>query len=280
MLKKQTQFFVWLALVVPMAIGIMFSLEGCGDKTVKPVDPCLNRKPLTANFEVEEDFGYVISFWKYYPTDTVASSILNFTAIDSLGSKYEWTIGGGTYNKRKFTLYFPPVFLTNNEVVDVTLTIHKKRDALCFPKDDSIKTFTKKIYFTDLCNGLYKASFYGYLQEDPANKFTITIDPCYYDHPNPDTPLYSEKVMRIDGFPQNCAGKTHIFGGGSIVTYRKFSFGGSGCYFPYGFGVIKSDKTTLILDYRAQKCPSPVGQAAPKECIEQLTHKFIGVRVE
>jgi hypothetical protein len=275
-MKKQLTFLVLLVLVG----AFVFSLEGCGNKTVKPNDNiCMSRKPLTANFKVEEDFDYIVPFWKYYATDTVASTVLNFIALDSLCSKYNWTIGGGTYNARKFRLYFPPHFLTNSEVVDVTLTVHKKPDALCFPKDDTIKTFTKKIYFTNVCNGLYKASFYGYLEEDPVKKFTITIDPCYTNRPDPNNPLITERVLKIDGFPQNCEGKNFIISYNNYLMYRKFNFGGSGCYFPGGTGTVQGNNKTIIIEYTAQKCPSPLGQAAPKECIEQIKHKFIGTLI-
>ena len=273
-MKKQLSFFALLALLG----SFMLSLEGCKDTTTSPVNPCEKEKALTANFKVEEDFDFVAPGWRYYATDTVSSTVVRFTALDSLCDKYEWKIGAGSYEKRSFKLYFPASFLNSEEVVEVTLTVHKS-PRKCFPKDDSIKSFTKAIYFANLCNGLYKASFNGYLEEDPSKKFTIKIDPCNMNRPNPDNPALIENAFRIDGFPQNCAGKTYILSYNSLSMYRQFSFGGDGCYFPGGYGKIQNDKKTLIIDYQAQKFASPPGKPAPQECIEQVKHKFVGVRV-
>lgn len=274
-MKKQLTFLVLLALLG----AFVFSLEGCGDKSTPiPIDPCSKEKPISANFKVEEDFDFVVPGWKYYATDTVMSTVVRFTAQDSLCDKYEWEIGAGKYEKRSFKLYFPFSFLQSNEKVDVMLTVHKK-PGKCFPKDDSIISFTKSIYFASFCKPLYKGSFYGYLEEDPSKKFTITIDPCNINRPNPDNPFITELAFRIDGFPQNCEGKNYIIGYNSLLTYRQFSFGGDGCYFPYGYGMILNDKRTLVINYQSQKCPSASGKAAPPECVEQIKHKFIGILI-
>lgn len=274
-MKKQLTFLVLLALLG----AFMFSLEGCGDKTVSPVSPCENEKTLSANFKVEEDFDFVVKDWKYYATDTVMSTVVRFTALDSLCDKYEWEIGGGKYEKRSFKLYFPFSFLQDNEVVDINLTVHKK-PGKCFPKDDSIKTFTKSIYFATYCKPLYKASFYGYLEEDPNKKFTITIDPCNINRPNPDNPALVEDAFRIDGFPHSCPGSNYLICYNYLNTFRQFTFGGNGCFFASGVGKIQSDKKTIIIEYAAQKCASPLVGITPKECLPIVPHRFIGVKVD
>ncbi|MBS1680641.1 MAG: hypothetical protein JST48_02930 [Bacteroidetes bacterium] len=257
-------------LALAMLAGFVW-LSGCRDKSVKPFNPCLARKPLFADFKVEEDFGYVVPNWKYYSTDTVVTEYVRFTAKDSIATKFEWQIGSGIYTDRSFTLTFPPEFLTIHESIDITLTIHKKPDALCFPDDDSVKTLTKKIYFTDFCTGLYKGSFYGYLEEDTTKKFTITIDPCYWYN--------NDKVIRMDNFPQNCPDSNFIvsYYVNNIMTYRKFTFGGNGCYHPSGTGYILNDNKTLILEYTTLTCLSPTTLISP-ECGVLVKHKFIGVR--
>jgi hypothetical protein len=257
----------------------LFSMEGCVDKPIPlPIDPCFKAKPLSANFKVEEDFDFVVPGWKYYATDTVMSTVVRFTALDSLADKYEWEIGDGTYNQRSFKLYFPFAFLQNKEIVEIKLTVHKKQEK-CFPKADSIKTFVKSIYFTTYCKPLYKASFYGYLEEDPTKKFTITIDPCNLYRPDPNNPAITEFAFRIDGFPHSCPSSNYMIGYNFWNSYRQFTFGGNGCFFPGGIGKVQSDKKTLIIDYQSQKCPSPAGKPVPPECVEQVKHRFIGTIV-
>ena len=275
-MKKKPPLFNRLAICV--ILGFTW-LMACNDiSTPPPINPCLNRKPLSANFKVEEDFGFVVPDWKYYSTDTVARTILIFTAEDSLAKKFEWRIGDGVYTKRSFTLNFPSGFLNSNEQVNVTLTVYKKTDATCFPNDDSVKTLTKKIYFTNYCTGLYKGSFYGYLIEDTTRKFSITIDPCYYYHSDPNAPLASALVLRIDNFPHNCADSSFIVSYYTLTTYRKFSFGADGCYFPGGTGYILKDNKTLIVDYTSYTCAKAI-YLPTDPCSQRINHRFIGTRV-
>ena len=68
-------------------------LTGCS-KDLTPVtrNPCDDQAPLTAGIRIEEDFDGSNTTWPYYFTDTVCTTTLRFTAVDSLAGSYVWYI--------------------------------------------------------------------------------------------------------------------------------------------------------------------------------------------
>jgi hypothetical protein len=137
-------------------------------------NPCSTAHTLSADFSIYENDctqgpGAYDTSWHYYPTDTISTNCATFTVNDTTVDSVRWQIGAGTYTKRSFYLNFTGQRL---HPVPITLTVYKDRNS-CYPMDDTVKTLTKTLYFTDTC--LAFGSYRGYFDNNILDTGTVTI---------------------------------------------------------------------------------------------------------
>lgn len=167
---------VWLVMLI-MSVSACHKDNKCHDPSDPACDnynPCSTVHALSAGFSIYENDctggpGATDTSWHYYPTDTVATNCVTFTANDTTADSLVWHIGAGIYRQRSFHLDFSqnkPVMLP------ITLTVYRHRNS-CLPSDDTVKTMIRTLYFTDTClaYGTYRGYFAG-LQADTG---TISI---------------------------------------------------------------------------------------------------------
>jgi len=266
MMKKQFQFIVWLALVVPIAIGIMFSLEGCGDD-IKP-DPCAKEKPVTADFFIYEAFSFTkeLEDWKDLDTDTVNSDGVNFVAKEK-GAIYEWTLGAETITTRSFYRENYP----RGESIEVSLKVNKKPDKNCFPNDDGDDIKVRNFYTTkkSWCDSRLDGTYRGADDDAPTAIREITIEICA---PNLTQPSLSES-LRIN----NLTGGCDIFGFGIYQPgYTQLGFGSAGggtpCLVPVGVARLDSINRNLVTIFYSR--------LESVNSFKRINKKFVGTRIK
>jgi hypothetical protein len=223
----------------------------CNDPTnpkCSNYNPCSLVHPLSAAFSIYENDctqgpGEYDTSWHYYPTDTVRTNCVSFTASDSTADSVRWTIGAGSYTARSFQLNFQ-----NNRPasVPITLTVYKHRNS-CYPADDTVKTLTKTLYFTDTClaYGIYS----GYFDNNPADTGTISIRkiPVYVVG----TGLSSG--IALSGFAIACVDTLSPAYGFFEQFFTSLSFSATGnttfCTWIYGSLYYNRENETVLIQY-------------------------------
>ena len=226
----------------------------------KDPDPCSAKNPVSASFNTEEQFSYVIHNWTPYNTNTVNTNVVKFTALEE-GANYKWLIGAGVYTDQSITITFPDSFLTGFAMVPVTLIVNKDPDKSCFPNDDGKDTITKYIHFTYMTLTLGK--FQGYWESDPLTIFTLSISSKQESSIPGDNGTYFQGFDKGD----TCG----IFAMDSPAGYKEMVFGtyaSNTCSAVSGKVMIGSDDNSVVIDYTSDS-PSHV----------RNTHKFIGKRI-
>lgn len=247
---------------------IAIVLNGCKKSEPYKVTPCTTVHPLSAAFSIEEFFQNSNTAWQFYASDTVSVSILRFTALDSLAYTYEWHIGTGIYNGRSFTLEFPAHFLSQKEQIPVTLIVKDKAPRSCSLQHDTIQTFTKNIYFTD--QTLVTGKFKGHVETNPADTFTVTINPSKPCSELPNGVITTTNLL-LSNLVRNC--ETLIGGcqGGRYKTgYKEILFTAESCFSPGGIIKIGPDNNSVVIEYSFYK------NGYQQQPVQQ---KFIGTRI-
>jgi hypothetical protein len=252
------------------ALPVFFIFGNCRKQSDTPsTNLCSEKPPLSADFLVEENFENLNTVWPFYTTDTVSVPNLRFAAKDSSATSFEWNIGIGTYHTAALSLQFPPEFLHQHQTVDVTLTVKGQPNTICFPNDDSVKTITQSIYFTD--STLVNGKFHGYTDDNTSNTYTIEIDtrkPCS-DIPGGGAAFAAN--LSISNLVKGCETTVgSCYGGQYKIGYRQLLFTAGTCQSPGGTVKIGPDNNSVTVDYTVYEN----GYQQP------VVHKkFIGTRV-
>ena len=256
MLKKQTQFFVWLVLVVPIAIGIMFSLEGCGDK-------CEGSKRTSAEFKVynelyyfDKENGKIVEKIKLVEEDTFMLSYVTFEAFDPNAQSYEWTIGSDPRKRteKKFTLFFDKPGVISENPLPIKLKVTKTPDTKCFPNDTGSDSVIRKIYFLPQDKWPVYGKYFGSDNTKPNEKYTIEIFPGFKNG------FYTTDSLK--NLPGGCNNRSASFRDGTAFefTISRVQTSDNNNVFPTPncvfrdydkkIGYLKSDRKTIVIDYQ------------------------------
>jgi hypothetical protein len=175
---------------------------------------------VSADFEIREAFflGYPPG-WKTYDTDTVATGLVEFYALEP-DAEYEWHLGSEIIRKRSFARSdFPP----GNTLVWLKVT---KRDTLCFPDNDGADTLVRTFFQKSGCSSLLNGRYRGVLAEAPADTFEAIVNLCHSI--DPVYPAYNITPI-IGGFEQGCD-TLFLSTGGSLsgASHRQLLIGEDG----------------------------------------------------
>jgi len=262
MLKKQIQFFVWLGLVVPMAIGIMFSLEGCGDEP----NPCEALKPMEAKFTIREKLLNDLPTDTLQADTTITGNVVAFEASEDYDN-YEWKIGldPKTFTTKKVSL----LFLYPEDKIAVRLIAKKKSLKNCFPKDDGIDTLVKYFAVIDKAVNPVYGSYSGYLIANPSDRFEITVThDQWFDQVN---------ILNLNKGCNPVDESIGIRGFQCFVGFKKISFYGgyvNQCKRPIGwFYLAKNGKDVSIPFDEGNGAPN---QVPPVNETKRIKYEFIG----
>lgn len=230
--------FLTLASVL-LAVVACKKEQPCTDATnpaCENYDPCLSKKPVTADFEIGQGFGWQppkylqgfhadVAFFRAW----VGFQPVGYDAKDT-SVKYTWLLGREVIHDFSFYRDFSDTRQTGENDIPITLIIEKKPDTACFPNDDGRDTLTKYIHFVEseceaLVMGNFKVLFEGetdsvivktrnwYFNYNPPKILDSCIEsssPIYLDfdnsNPAPDTvwainygTVYYSKIIFIPG---------------------------------------------------------------------------------
>jgi hypothetical protein len=252
-------------------------LTGCQEKSnpVKP-DPCEGKIPVSAEFHIYEQPGYIPDEWELYDTDTLNTTSILFVAIGH-ADEYEWYIGSEILNgKSVFRQNFP-----RGVKIPIMMIARGVPDTACFPYDDGIDTLMRILYVNRIMENyvpcifefdLFSGDYTGYNLDNPKDTFTITIDACYPHR-------LDIKIFRLINLIPNCE---IIFNPGvvSYNGYRRWLFGISSGYYecltPRGIAKIYGrNNDSIRIEYKIQQAPG--WEYFHKE---RINKEFIGVRVK
>ncbi|SEK53141.1 hypothetical protein SAMN04488505_101376 [Chitinophaga rupis] len=153
--------------MLPAALlAFLLACSKPGDIPVPPLPPV---DTFNKGISFEESFDHIADDWLYYATDTVCTTVVRFTALDSPVTRYEWQVGSGTYSKKQFELSFPGMFLTDGENIPVSLAITYRSAAGV----DTTKTFHKTLHFFSPCNTAWNGTFNGITDNRDSSIYII-----------------------------------------------------------------------------------------------------------
>ncbi len=222
-----------ISLVHLFLVGIFILLFSWSCKTE---DPCITQHPVTARFDVYENLqGWWPEDWRKYATDTVLPVGLNLVALETKAESYQWIVGKEVYsrvehNGTDLIIGFDSV--PPNFSFPVTLIVKKKPNKDCFPHDDGIDTFTKRIQVAyKMQNGesgtALKGTFRGALTDKPNEIFDIKLIP---DVKNPLPGFPNDQGIMIENLYNGCTryptnsdvyGYNHMFISGDVFEAPK-----------------------------------------------------------
>lgn len=161
------------------AVALLFSLSCRHENPVKP-DPCKGLKPVSADFEVFETSGGGGTRWEYVACDTIIVSDIILKAIEEGADEYLWKVGFSEYKGRSINLSISSEDMRNLSYFPVQLIVKKKPNLACFPKDDGIDTFAKKVYINhqltpDSSTSLIPGRYRGVRTDLPNDTFVLSI---------------------------------------------------------------------------------------------------------
>ena len=227
-------------------------------------NPCYSVHSLSADFSIYENDctvgpGQNDTSWHYYPTDTIYTNCATFTASDSTADSVRWTIGAGSYTARSFQLNFTG---QRSQPIPIRLTVYKHRNS-CYPTDDTVKTLTKTLYFTDSCYALNTYS--GYYDNNPLDTGTISIKTVLI--PASGT---LKAVPILIGFIPGCSDT--LFSGGVEYFYTCIYFDGYSGSCPLAEGSLYYNRfnNTVLVQYKTVVTNPPSNT---------IIHNFNGLKI-
>ena len=244
---------VQIGLIILLALGLVKCRKDnkCTDPTnpkCSNYDPCYSVHPLSSAFNIYENDctqgpGTYDTSWHYYPTDTVRTNCVTFTSSDSTADSVRWTIGAGSYTARSFQLDFTG---QRSRPVPITLTVYKHRNG-CYPSDDTVKTLTKTLYFTDTC--LAYGTYSGYFDNNPADTGTISMK-------NISIIFAGNQIsgaLVMSGFKTGCSDTISAIKGSWEPFFTSLSFSATGntvfCIWIYGSLYYNRVNNTVVVEY-------------------------------
>lgn len=255
------------SIVVVAFYVTLLQLFGCGGDP-EP-DPCLDKKPVKADFTI----GELISFFGGNKPDTIVLSdtvltgnFIVFNALDNYES-YEWRVGDDprVFNTKQLKLLFQ-----FPETLTVSLTVKGKALKNCFPDDDGMDTQVRKIVVIDRKLNPIFGQYEGAIISNPGDVFKVeVVHDAFFDQIN---------IININ---KNCYPINEsigLRGFRTIMCYKKLYFY-SGFYYesckdPQGWLIV--DKAIKNVEIRYSTGNGSVAQSATK----RIYDKFIGKKID
>jgi hypothetical protein len=166
-MKKQLPLLLLLALIG----AFVFSLEGCGDDP----NPCKDKLPISADFIIGEQ---LLSIDTLIESDTVLTGgTITFKSKGDYQS-YEWKIGDDprVFTTRSVSLFFEKSDFS--KTLSIKLKVKDSFLASCFPNKGGVDSLTKRIVLLPSYASATFGQYEGSLDEDPTNKYIITVRFC------------------------------------------------------------------------------------------------------
>ena len=217
-------------------------------------DPCAGKNPVTADFHIYEAFpGGYPDGWELYDTDTVATDIITFSALEK-AAQYEWRLGTETIRKKTFTRSGFP----NNINIAVRLKVIKIPNKTCFPEDSGVVTKTRIFFAASGVDRKFAVdgNFRGSNTDNPSHVFTIEIDTRYLPPGGDPTPSWGDWTFRLVNLPIGC--DITGFRSGSL-GYKQVKIGDNlayDCLRPLGIARVHgSNNDSITIKYTIQIAP-------------------------
>ena len=196
LMKKYTYYLLFFSTLI-------FSCWHCSCDRKEP-DPCKDIPSSTAEFTSTDLPSFKLFADTFFNNNTVF-----FKAKDTTANSYEWQFG---YDPKKYTKSYKQK-LTFDETalgaIKANLKIKKKKSTYsCYPNDDSVKTYSKNIFFVSQENIPYLGWWKGSFNNKPNDTFSFEIRKVY----NNDTQKYTD--VSLVGFPPHC----------DSVEYHRYSY--------------------------------------------------------
>jgi hypothetical protein len=216
----------------------IFVIYACKKESHPPVNYENN---FDKGIAFQEDFEPFPADWLYYNTDTVASNVVKFLALDSSAISYTWTIESVTYQTREIRLSFPREYLLSNKQITVKLSIRYKTTS----NIDTIKNFSKQLTFfypcASRCNGIFKGT-----TDNGSHQDSFKIGTCASDLLHPVAGFY------LENFQLGCGRYFDELPDSYNIGYKQILFSATGeflCNSPSGIISIKGD--SICISYRS-----------------------------
>jgi len=140
-----------------LTFTLLVALGGC--KSCDKEDPCPSTRRTNANFFIYEVDGktseeligsdFLKKWWDPpLDTDTTCTNWVQFVAEDQKADRYLWVIGLDTFNTKSVFLAGFSNITPGGIKIPVQLTIWKKPDLNCFPKDSGVATVKRNMVST------------------------------------------------------------------------------------------------------------------------------------
>ncbi|MDN3656703.1 hypothetical protein QWZ08_13745 [Ferruginibacter paludis] len=216
----------------------MLVMYACNKETHPSANP---RNSFNKGIAFQEDFEPIPADWLYYNTDTVASNVVKFLALDSSALSYTWTIESVTYQTKEIRLSFPREYLLGNKQIAVKLSIRYKTTS----NTDTVKNFSKQLTFfnpcASQCNGIFNGT-----TDNGSHKDSFKIGTCASD------PLHQVSGFYLENFQLGCGRYFDELPDSYNIGYKQILFSATGefvCNSPSGLISIKGD--SICISYRS-----------------------------
>jgi hypothetical protein len=234
MIKKNNYLFQVLGIVLFALCLVTFS--AC--------DKCESCN-TTADFTMSEGYLGLQEYNEWEETDTVfALADVKFEAVCDDMTRYEWKIGTDTrtFTEPSFTLYFG----TPGTTIDVKLKVYKDEDPNCPDNVVRVDSMTKKLTIIDYNITYIGGTYRGYNTDSPNHEFDVEIR---FDSTEAILGAYV-----IHNLPEGCNLENSPFKAVTLFAFRERFFmnyrsSNSTCERPKGWGRLKEDRNTLVIDY-------------------------------
>ncbi|MGB0979434.1 MAG: hypothetical protein ACPGVV_08560 [Croceimicrobium sp.] len=249
------------------SLCLLLSISSCkndrDDKCFDPsnrecenYDPCLAKKPVSADFVMEQQFSISGALASVYRADSVFPSgrRVKFRALED-SAYYRWELGTEVvegFNKQEVSR----ALTLNLGHYSPRLSISKSPDSICHPQDDGIDVKTKSFQVISACETMIINRFKGVFNDLPDDSLIIEF---YFGdfQARPSGPGCSKSldIWAVDLLQQNSAyipkydtiPTIFDLNDGLSDTYVEWVGSGSGSM--KGHALLDRNKKTISLDF-------------------------------
>lgn len=210
-------------------------------------DPCWGKQRVSAAFEMGERVSHFGDSVWHIPTDTMlAGNILRLRALQPADS-LRWQMSGDprTWDKEALNMVF-----YEPEVLDITLTLWRKPDTLCFPGDDGADTLKRRLTVVPRPEAAIIGRYRGATDARPDEPYEMEI---FWRESNP---LATHPTMRITGVHPGCNNTLTYNVLQSSPGYLAYAFWDdaaettTGCMAPQGLARLSADHREITVRFR------------------------------
>lgn len=151
-------------------------MQLCWDATnpgCENYDPCLSKSPVSAEFVIEQQLGFVGEFSDVYIEDSLIAGgqFVRFRALED-SAYYKWYLGTeiveGYEHQEVIRRMNVPFGL-----YDAHLVVQKGPDTTCFPMDDGLDSASKDFKHIPVCELMIHNKFKGIFDDTPGDSIVI-----------------------------------------------------------------------------------------------------------